>query len=72
MKNAFETSWFLLLGAVEKAPRGQNAPGQEKPHRIYPLEAARNAYTVKELPQPQVLLTFGLLNLNPEPSRVSM
>jgi hypothetical protein len=29
-------------------------------------------YTLKELPQPQVLLTFGLLNLKPEPSRVSM
>jgi hypothetical protein len=30
------------------------------------------AYTLKELPQPQVLLTFGLLNLKPEPSMVSM
>jgi len=29
-------------------------------------------YTLKELPQPQVLRTFGLLNLNPEPSSVSM
>ena len=28
-------------------------------------------YTLNELPQPQVLFTFGLLNLNPEPSRVS-
>jgi len=29
-------------------------------------------YTVKELPQPQVLFTLGLLNLNPAPSSVSM
>lgn len=29
-------------------------------------------YTLKELPQPQVLFTLGLLNLKPAPSRVSM
>ena len=29
-------------------------------------------YTLNELPQPQVLLTLGLLNLKPEPSIVSM
>ena len=28
-------------------------------------------YTLKELPQPQVLLTLGLLNLKPAPSSVS-
>jgi hypothetical protein len=28
-------------------------------------------YTLKELPQPQVLFTFGLLNLKPAPSSVS-
>jgi hypothetical protein len=33
---------------------------------------AESCYTLKELPQPQVLLTFGLLNLKPEPSIVSM
>ena len=32
----------------------------------------RRSYTLNELPQPQVLLTFGLLNLKPEPSSVSM
>ena len=29
------------------------------------------SYTLKELPQPQVLFTFGLLNLKPAPSSVS-
>jgi hypothetical protein len=29
-------------------------------------------YALKELPQPQVLLTLGLLNLKPAPSTVSM
>jgi hypothetical protein len=29
-------------------------------------------YTLNELPQPQVLLTLGLLNLKPEPSIVSI
>lgn len=33
--------------------------------------ADRYRYTLKELPQPQVDFTFGLPNLNPEPSRVS-
>jgi len=28
-------------------------------------------YTLKEEPQPQVLLTFGFSNLKPAPSRVS-
>jgi hypothetical protein len=28
-------------------------------------------YTLNELPQPHVLFTFGLLNLNPAPSIVS-
>jgi len=27
-----------------------------------------DVYTLNELPQPQVLFTFGLLNLKPEPS----
>src|SRR3974390_2828205 len=35
-------------------------------------EVTRKAYTLNELPQPQVLLTFGLLNLKPAPSSVSM
>jgi len=30
--------------------------------------AGPRSYTLNELPQPQVLLTFGLLNLNPAPS----
>ncbi len=29
-------------------------------------------YTVNELPHPHVLLTFGLLNLKPAPSSVSI
>ena len=33
---------------------------------------SRRSYTLNELPQPQVLLTFGLLNLKPAPSNVSI
>jgi hypothetical protein len=33
---------------------------------------SRRSYTLNELPQPQVLLTFGLLNLKPAPSSVSI
>jgi hypothetical protein len=35
------------------------------------LERSCDAYALNELPQPQVDFTFGLLNLNPEPSRLS-
>ena len=35
-------------------------------------ELPLNSYTLNELPQPQVLFTFGLLNLKPAPSIVSM
>jgi len=35
-------------------------------------QGAARIYTLKELPQPQVLLTLGLLNLKPAPSRLSM
>ena len=48
---------------------GTGAPsaGRERPKnsRVPP------AYTWKELPQPQVDFTCGLLNLNPDPSSVS-
>ena len=42
---------------------------QELRPKIY--GKARDSYTLNELPQPQVLFTFGLLNLNPAPSSVS-
>ena len=34
-------------------------------------EIVETVYTWKELPQPQVDFTWGLLNLNPAPSSVS-
>jgi len=40
--------------------------------KISDLSAVDRSYTLNELPQPQVLFTFGLLNLNPAPSSVSM
>ena len=43
---------------------------QPKPHPTKDENLYRN-YTLNELPQPQVLFTFGLLNLNPAPSSVS-
>ena len=36
-----------------------------------PLKSRPCAYTLNELPQPQVDFTCGLLNLKPEPSSVS-
>ncbi len=51
------------LNRREKRPcRGLFARRSDDPDR----------QTVNELPQPQVLLTLGLLNLKPAPSRVSM
>ncbi len=49
---------------MEKAPRGAGSL----------LKSWRwvRIYTLKELPQPQVDLTLGLLNLKPAPSMVSM
>ncbi len=44
----------------------RNAAGRERP-----LHGERLAQALKELPQPQVVFTFGLLNLKPEPSMVS-
>jgi hypothetical protein len=51
----------------------KKAPGGQEPFQCAPPEAdGLNLYTLNELPQPQVLLTLGLLNLNPAPSSVSM
>ena len=59
----------------EPAPLCQEVPHARKRHPRPPLRclpaAYMLAYTLKELPQPHVLFTFGLLNLNPEPSSVS-
>lgn len=40
-------------------------------HRLSPVRV-ESRYTLNELPHPHVLFTFGLLNLNPAPSSVSM
>jgi len=36
-----------------------------------PWLVLQHGYTLKELPQPQVRVTFGLLNLKPAPARDS-
>jgi hypothetical protein len=46
------------------------------PSRLAGVTGARKtgserAYTLKELPHPQVVLTLGFSNLNPAPSKVS-
>jgi hypothetical protein len=46
-----------LIARDEAVPFSENFPGP--------------AYTLNELPQPQVLFTFGFSNLKPAPSRVS-
>jgi hypothetical protein len=38
---------------------------------LSPVFFLMGSYALNELPHPQVDFTFGLLNLNPDPSRVS-
>jgi len=64
----------LSWATEEGRPRRERMPtiygvAGRKPGLAVLLKA--NPYTLKELPQPQVDFTCGLLNLNPEPSRVS-
>ena len=49
-------------------------PKSARPRRTFSRRRSDDPdrQTVKELPQPQVLLTLGLLNLKPAPSSVSM
>jgi hypothetical protein len=64
----------------KKAPGGVSfrEPGEtrgaekETGQKAGETPAAQKPYTLNELPHPQVLFTLGLLNLNPEPSMVSM
>jgi hypothetical protein len=51
--------------------RDAKKAGGESPRRPPPVQNQMRIYTLKELPQPQVLLTLGLLNLKPAPSSVS-
>ena len=57
---------------MENVIRKKRLPGYRYPGAKRHANQRENSYTVKELPQPQVLLTFGLLNLKPEPSSDSM
>jgi len=49
-------------GKNRTAPQTRRREGENQKRRVY---------TWKELPQPQVDFTCGLLNLKPDPSRVS-
>src|SRR5579884_3717545 len=60
--------------SLQRSGRGQDFGEKRKGpvaralfHGVRTLER----YTLNDDPQPQVLLTFGLSNLNPAPSRVS-
>ena len=53
------------MGLCENSPRPIDK-------RVRIEKESRRSYTLNELPQPQVLLTFGLLNLKPAPSSVSI
>jgi hypothetical protein len=65
----------LVMTALKVAKEDGGKPQVSRPtasgHLSYRAEGP-DRQTVKELPQPQVLLTLGLLNLNPAPSSVSM
>ena len=53
----------------EKGPRVRQEPRKIRANDDQELKCS---YALKELPQPQVLLTLGLLNLKPAPSTVSI
>ena len=58
----------ILLEAPPEQARSPHtkalAPNRERGPDLF-----KSSYTLKELPQPQVDFTFGLLNLKPDPSR---
>ena len=62
---AYLSGPLLHAGAKNEKLPGTGVPGACVNRR-------EKLYTLKELPQPQVLFTLGLLNLKPEPSMVSM
>ena len=56
----------------KKKTRGGKSAGPEITGARSGQAARPPLQALKELPQPQVLFTLGLLNLNPAPSSVSM
>jgi hypothetical protein len=70
--------FFNRLGATPEHGRmnaalyRKKAPGVSAPGASKGIGDCPAGYTLNELPHPQVLLTLGLLNLNPDPSIVSM
>ena len=62
-------------GQADIAEKRSGRPGRvlesRKDAENVPPHPGRSDQAEKEEPQPQVLLTFGLENLNPEPSMVS-
>ena len=60
---------FYLLSRLQKLEQKKSATPIEEMALF--LLADEMSYALKELPHPQVDFTFGLLNLNPEPSSVS-
>src|SRR5207245_3396769 len=57
--------------STRRAPLAE-ASGAAEPGLFARRSDDQDRQTVKELPQPQVLLTLGLLNLKPAPSSDSM
>ncbi len=65
-------SWRKKLPATLERyrPAGSSTPAEASESKSY-LVPAMPGQALNELPQPQVVFTFGLLNLNPAPSMVS-
>ena len=55
----------------ESGTRWAMRPSRPSRARLMSCAQTLISYALKELPQPQVDFTFGLLNLKPEPSSVS-
>jgi hypothetical protein len=57
------------MPVLVKTKNSRDVPRESK---LRATSQSGQAQTLNEEPQPQVLFTLGLLNLNPEPSMVSM
>jgi hypothetical protein len=66
MKSPSHPGFDRLTQTAAQAPMRMQPPARNS---VRDLKVCR--YTLNELPQPQVDFTCGLLNLKPEPSRVS-
>jgi hypothetical protein len=61
----------MFLNSECHQPEREKAPEESPLTALSSVQPLGPAYTLNELPQPQVFFTLGLLNLKPAPSTVS-